>query len=411
MFGKKIGKLIPVRIRIPWWRGKSTRTPRDPSVAVSPAPDQQLSTVVSASETSHNLSFHNVSDVTQITLFVVQAVAGGIPVVGAPLKMAIGGLIASLQMIDNYIQNREDLDGLTRRLRQALIKMLGDTANKLKKLQNGFFVSARLTKEIAACSGKINDHLLEFTAFSAMRTENSIDHVVVLLETQSTQIQSITQFTATVGPGHLPRAMTTGCVIVVDATGLEHNMLLDQCSSFDQLLAFLPGIIKQCPLENRPIQQWYIDRGQYDFVIDNGTNITQLTRECDIWSTIQPGTKIVMRVIITEVSRTKSATHQCCCGAWNNYEVEQALAQCYIITCYHCQRRYQFTLIEEGEATSRQGERSQFGDDGLVRDEKSLIRNFLMKEVVCGTRVYSCIHDFTDISNSGKYSCPRKLYR
>ncbi|KAI6115451.1 hypothetical protein EV401DRAFT_73898 [Pisolithus croceorrhizus] len=129
---KKIGAIIPVRIRIPW-KDKSSRTPHDYSVAVglydvsarilasnsfqiAPALDQQLSAVVPSSKTSHFLSSRNVSDAIQITLPVVQAAAAAIPVVGAPLKAAISGLLAVLQVIDRRIQNREDLDCLTRRL-------------------------------------------------------------------------------------------------------------------------------------------------------------------------------------------------------------------------------------------------------------------------------------------------------
>ncbi|KIK16579.1 hypothetical protein PISMIDRAFT_71548, partial [Pisolithus microcarpus 441] len=92
-------------------------------------------------------------------------------------------------------------------------------------------------------------------------------------------------------------AMTPDCVVVVDATGEQHRMLLDQCRSLDQLRDFLPGILSQCRPDRARIQWWYIDRDQYDFVIDDGTNVTQLTRESDVWSTIEAGTKIIMRVI------------------------------------------------------------------------------------------------------------------
>ncbi|KAI6014248.1 hypothetical protein PISMIDRAFT_643701, partial [Pisolithus microcarpus 441] len=83
-------------------------------------------------------------------------------------------------------------------------------------------------------------------------------------------------------------------------------------------------ILSKCRLDKAHIQQWYIDRGQYDFVIDDGTNMTQLMRESGIWSTIEPGTKIVMRVITTEVSRMLSARYQCYCGTWNEVKVDQA---------------------------------------------------------------------------------------
>ncbi|KAI5989755.1 hypothetical protein EDD15DRAFT_1300881 [Pisolithus albus] len=133
MPSKKIGTIIPVRIRIPW-RGKSSRAPHDDcsiaaglydvstlilasnSSRTSPALDQQPSTAVHSYKTSHILSSRNVSDAVQITLPVVQAAVEAIPVAGAPLKAAINGLLAALQVIDRRIQNREDLDCLTRRL-------------------------------------------------------------------------------------------------------------------------------------------------------------------------------------------------------------------------------------------------------------------------------------------------------
>ncbi|KIK14787.1 hypothetical protein PISMIDRAFT_116412 [Pisolithus microcarpus 441] len=117
--------------------------------------------------------------------------------------------------------------------------------------------------------------------------------------------------------------MTPDCVVVVDATGEEHRMLLQQCSTFDRLHAFLPGILSECRPDKAHIQKWYINRGQYDFVIDNGTNMNRLTRESDIWSTIEPGTKIVMRVINTEVSTVLSTSYQCYCGKWNDVKVDR----------------------------------------------------------------------------------------
>ncbi|KAI5994558.1 hypothetical protein F5J12DRAFT_785755 [Pisolithus orientalis] len=89
-------------------------------------------------------------------------------------------------------------------------------------------------------------------------------------------------------------------------------------------LPFLPSILNQCQPDEAQIQQWYINRGQYDFMINNGMNITKLIRECDAWTAIQPGTKIVMRVIMEEVVRMFSARCQCCCGTGNKLEVDMA---------------------------------------------------------------------------------------
>ncbi|KAI6103349.1 hypothetical protein EDD16DRAFT_302993 [Pisolithus croceorrhizus] len=351
MFDKKIGKIIPVRIRLPWRRDKSVRTQNDYSVAVSPAPDLQLSTVVSSSETSQALSFRNISDAMQITLPMVRAVAAAIPVVGSPLAAAIGGLLAIVNVIDTSIQNREALDGLTRQLytlcchlanaptprtpieeinRRALTKVLEDTTNELRKMQGCSSGSAHLTQDIAGCSSKINNFLLQFMVSSQWQLSE-------LMHTMQTKIDYVSQIVVGLD-GRLPAVMTTGCVVVVDAAGDEHNMLLDQCCSFERLIAFLPGILSQCRADKAHIQRWYIDRGQYDFVMDNGTDMTELTRESGIWSSIQPGTKIVIRVITTEVSRWPSASYLCHCGKRSEVKVDEgivmdALAYGFTITC------------------------------------------------------------------------------
>ncbi|KAI6125118.1 hypothetical protein EDD16DRAFT_1560147 [Pisolithus croceorrhizus] len=422
MFGKKIGRFFPIRIRIPWRGDKSTEEAYDHSIAAgshnvsprvlnsnsfpaSPALDPQPLTVVSPPRTSHATSSRNISDAIQMTLPVVQAVAEAIPVAGAPLKAAISGLLAVLQVKDRYVQNREDLNDLTYRLynlschianvptaqspfeeanRHVLIKVLEDTAVKLSKMQSCIPGSASLTMDIARCSNKINDYLIEFMALSQMQLHTNFYHNAACLQTQLKEIRSIM---IARDVAHPSPTMATGCVIVVDATGREHNMLLDQCSSLDRLLAFLPGMLHQCQPDEAQIQQWCIDRGQYDFVIDNGINITRLTRDSDFWLAIEPGTKIIMRVITTEVVRRFTPRYRCRCGTWNYFEVEEAvvlhaLEYGVIITCCHCQQQIQITGSKRERAMIKQGQRSQVNDnDGSVVEAKGLIHNFLTKQV------------------------------
>ena len=78
----------------------------------------------------------------------------------------------------------------------------------------------------------------------------------------------------------------------------------------------------QCRPDQAEIQRWYIERKQYDFVIDDGTNVIQLTRESDIWSNLKSGTRITMRVIIEEeVDYTVTAIYKCPCGTPNTVNV------------------------------------------------------------------------------------------
>ncbi|KAI6094917.1 hypothetical protein EDD17DRAFT_1902775 [Pisolithus thermaeus] len=370
MFDKTIGKIIPVRIRIPWWRDKSVRTQHDYSAA--------------------------------ITLPMVQAAAAAIPVVGSPLAAAIGGLVAIVNVINTSIQNREALDTLTRQLynlcchlanaptprtpieeisRQVLTKELENTTKELLKMQGCRSGSARLTQDIAGCSSKISNFLLQFMVSSQWQLSE-------MMHTMHTKIDYMSQF-AVGQDGRLLAVMTVSCAVVIDATGEEHHMPLDQCCSFEQLIAFLPGILSKCRPDKAHIQQWYIDRGQYGFVIDNGTNMTQLTRESDVWSTIELGTKIVMRVITTEVSRRLSASYQCHCGKWNEVKVDQAavmdaLKDGFTVTCFYCERRLQIIVTKGKKALRQQVEQSQTKDDEPVIEEKILIRNMLRKqEEVC----------------------------
>ncbi|KAI6022482.1 hypothetical protein BKA83DRAFT_4279319 [Pisolithus microcarpus] len=364
------------------------------------ARDQQLSTGVPPSTTSQGLSFRNISDTVQITLPVVQGTVAAVPAVGAPLAAAIGGLLAVLKVIDTSIQNREALDNLTCQLytlyrhlanapiprtpieetnRRVLTKVLEDTTNELRKLRGRRSGSARLTQDIAGCSNKINSYLLQSMVSSQWQ-------LTELMHTQLTKSDYIWQAMMMRGEC-LPAVMTVGCAVVVDATGEEHRMLLDQCCSFDRLMAFVPGILSKCRPDKAHIQQWYIDRGQFEFIIDDGTNMTQLTRESDIWSTIEPGTKIIMRVITTEVARRLSASYQCHCGKWNRVKINEvavvnALKDGFTIICSYCERRFQITVTKGKKVSRKQGEQSQAKDHGPAIEEKSLIRNFLKKQVL-----------------------------
>lgn len=81
----------------------------------------------------------------------------------------------------------------------------------------------------------------------------------------------------------------------------------------------------QCRPDEAEIQSWYIERKQYDFVIykSNNSDVIQLTRESDLWSNMEPGTRIVMRVINEEFAGLGvRATYKCPCGTSNTINVE-----------------------------------------------------------------------------------------
>lgn len=72
----------------------------------------------------------------------------------------------------------------------------------------------------------------------------------------------------------------------------------------------------QCRPDEVEIQRWYIHRKLYDFVIYGRTDsgVMQLTRDSDIWTKIESGTRIVMRAINEVDEETLTATYKCPCG-------------------------------------------------------------------------------------------------
>jgi hypothetical protein len=58
------------------------------------------------------------------------------------------------------------------------------------------------------------------------------------------------------------------------------------------------------------VQRRYIEAGKFDFCIDGGERVTQLTSDPNGWPNIEAGQKIVMRVIFEQVVQS-SCTYTC----------------------------------------------------------------------------------------------------
>ena len=66
------------------------------------------------------------------------------------------------------------------------------------------------------------------------------------------------------------------------------------------------------------VQRRYIEAGKFDFCIDDGEQVAQLTSDPRGWPNLEAGQKIVMRVIFEQVAQF-SCTYAChLCGALNN---------------------------------------------------------------------------------------------
>ena len=55
----------------------------------------------------------------------------------------------------------------------------------------------------------------------------------MMVKSHVTQMQVVDNFMATGGARHLPAGITRGHAILIDATGREHVMLLEQCQHLD----------------------------------------------------------------------------------------------------------------------------------------------------------------------------------
>ncbi|KAI6018730.1 hypothetical protein BKA83DRAFT_1685895 [Pisolithus microcarpus] len=251
--------------------------------------------------------------------------------------------------------------------------------------------SPLLTQQIAGCYSGVNEHLVEFTALSQMQLLTKVDHLAALVQSHVVDDQSIRQFIMALQMGQLPVGMALGYVIFVSATGREHKILRDQCASFQQLRDMLPVLLCQCWPDEAELQRWYIDRGQYDFVLDDGMMVTELTSGSDLWARVQAGTKIVMRVITEEVVTSFSERYQCPCGTWNDLKLSTAniLAVSkhgYYVTCW-CKRRFLITRNwwERAKYSISRHKKGPLPDDNQQAFKaKYLIRNFVAKQVVCG---------------------------
>ncbi|KIK37728.1 hypothetical protein CY34DRAFT_443873 [Suillus luteus UH-Slu-Lm8-n1] len=123
------------------------------------------------------------------------------------------------------------------------------------------------------------------------------------------------------GPSASPGATALGCVTLVDATGHHHDIPINFCTSYQQLNNMLRVLFERDAIEAQ-IQKWYIEEGEYDLCIDEGMQVTPLTSRK--WSSIEAGTKIVMRVTIKQRTDTLSEVKYNCgfCGALNHLGVK-----------------------------------------------------------------------------------------
>lgn len=172
------------------------------------------------------------------------------------------------------------------------------------------------------------------------------DHQKLLITMQSLMIRAQPSMGPT-APQLTGIVTLVGCVTLVDATGHNHAILLNFCTSFQQLNKMLQ-VLFECDSIEAHIQRRYVEEGQYDLCIDEGTQVAPLTSH--EWSSMPADTKIVMKIIIQqETTSFSDVDYQChFCGAVNHLGVGsvvyslQRQAGC-SIDCRICKRRFQIS--------------------------------------------------------------------
>ncbi|KAG2753574.1 hypothetical protein P692DRAFT_201252431 [Suillus brevipes Sb2] len=130
---------------------------------------------------------------------------------------------------------------------------------------------------------------------------------------------------SSMGPSASPGAIALGCVTLVDATGHHHAISVNCCTSYQQLNEMLRVLFQRDAIEAQ-IQRRYIEKGEYDLCIDEGTQVTPLTSH--EWSRIEAGTMIVMRVTIEQETSPSGVDYEChFCGAVNRLGVRSVKYQ------------------------------------------------------------------------------------
>ncbi|KAG1736547.1 hypothetical protein EDB19DRAFT_1910207 [Suillus lakei] len=366
----------------------------------SPEPSTNVSSAISSWGES---SARKASDMAQTFLPFVLAVAGPIPLAGAPVKAAIGGLLEIFQAMDRHGQNKVDLDSLALRLdrlrhdlcnaprardncerlrRERLISMLLDTSAKLTVLRERCPAYPSVTQDIAACFTNIDRHMADYLVWSQMQSGDDMHEVLAHLERYQESLMRIESMffrgRSFVGPN-----VTLGFVELLDATGHLHPIPIDVCDSFERFKRMLQLLFEHNTAQAR-IQRRYMEQGQYDLSIDNDKQITRLTSH--EWPSIEVGTKIIMSVLIKQ--RVPSKVYYQCpfCGDVNRLNVGPVVdslerqAGCSIV-CRKCKQRFQ---VSRGHSSAGQDTPSANNDSDrnptTTDAEVGLIRNLHVQQ-------------------------------
>ncbi|KAG6370474.1 hypothetical protein JVT61DRAFT_11960 [Boletus reticuloceps] len=163
-------------------------------------------------------------------------------------------------------------------------------------------------------------------------------------------------------------------VTLIDATGREHPILVQCCTSFEQLQAMLKVVLR-CKARDAQVQRRYLDAGLYDLSIDKGAQVVQVTGEASRWPCIDAGTKLIMRVVFQQKQHSCKLYSCQLCGASNSVDCRNLADWCGWLTdgsldCRECGGRFQI-LLEKKNGKKMMNKVPEIDDDA-----RACIRNF-----------------------------------
>ncbi|KAG1817852.1 hypothetical protein EV424DRAFT_1407359 [Suillus variegatus] len=221
-----------------------------------------------------------------------------------------------------------------------------------------------------------------------MQSQRETRELLIISRRREKGLQNIEESFAALSASPLPGGVVSGCVTLVDATGRHQAISVNWCTSYKQLNHMLRVLFERDAIEAQ-IQRRYIEEGKYDLCIDEGKQVTPLTS--DNWSSIEPGTKIVMRVTIQqEISSLSGVDYRChFCGAVNrlgarSVKYEYRGRTVCSTECRECKRCFQITrsFVDSTEPFYNSDANHKADAETL------LVRNFHVQEIVVRDLVF-----------------------
>ncbi|KAG6852428.1 hypothetical protein H0H87_009966, partial [Tephrocybe sp. NHM501043] len=181
---------------------------------------------------------YQTNQVVQYGLNVASPIVGAVPIAGGPLKGAIDALLVILKSVEKWGQNQEDRASLIQRLYRLDVTMasippttgpaqsqrnelLGqvhhDTRSQYLKSvpATSFPRSDAVAQAISRCIKQIDEHEQDFLVISSTRTQGQVEALAAVISHM----------------GQLPSSIKHDVVFIMDATGREYKLLIDQCKS------------------------------------------------------------------------------------------------------------------------------------------------------------------------------------